>query len=82
MLTIFILSDPKPVKRGIKDKHLILTVLCLTLVDVIVLAIYTLLEWIITQFSVGTVSNKEKPNAVIGVSHNTNTIIEVYFCHC
>lgn len=70
-------SDPKPVKnkRGIKDKHLILAVLCLTLVDVIVLAIYTVVEWIITQFNVGTVPNKEKPNAVTGVSQYMSTYL-------
>ena len=44
-------------------------VLCLTLVDLIVLSVYTLLEGVVTQFSVGTASNKERPTAISGVSH-------------
>ena len=57
-------------RSGIKDKHLILVVLCLTLVDIVVLTIYTLVEWIITQFNVDMVVNKEKPHAITGVSQN------------
>jgi hypothetical protein len=62
-------------KSRIKDKHLILVVLGLTLVDIIVLAVYTLIEWIITQFNVDTVANKEQPGAKTGVNQDTNIVL-------
>ena len=44
-----------------------LIVLSLTLVDIVVLTTYTILEGVITHFSAGVASNKEKLSAVHGV---------------
>lgn len=40
----------------------------ITLVDVIILTIYTVLEGVMTHFSAGTQLNKERLRAVYGVS--------------
>ena len=63
-------SNPKTVKnkRGIKDHHLLLIVLSLTLIDIITLTTYTIVEGVLTHFSAGVVSNKEKPSAIHGVN--------------
>ena len=66
---IYLCSNPKTVKnkRGIRDEHLILIVLSLTLVDIIILTTYTIVEGAIVHFSAGVASNKEKPSDIHGV---------------
>ena len=54
-------------KAGIKDWHLMVFVLCLLLVDVVMLTVYTFLEGLVAQFNVGRESNKENPRDVVGV---------------
>ena len=65
-----ICSNPKTIKnkKGIKDYHLMLIVLSLTLIDIIVLVTYTIAEGALTHFSAGVASNREKPSGVHGVS--------------
>ena len=66
-----IYRNPKTVKnnRGIKDQHLLLIILSLTLIDIFLLTTYMIIEGVLTHFSVGVAFNKEKPSAAIhGVS--------------
>ena len=65
-----ICSNPKTIKnkKGIKDYHLMLIVLSLTLVDIIILVTYTIAEGALTHFSAGVVINKERRSSVHGVS--------------
>jgi hypothetical protein len=67
--TLILCSNPKAIKnkKGIKDHHLILIVLSLTLIDIIILVTYTIVEGALTHFSAGVASNKEKPSNVLGV---------------
>ena len=62
-------SDPKTVKnkQGIKDHHLMLIVLSLSLVDITIMAVYIAIEGAITHFSIGTEPNKERLQVVHGV---------------
>ena len=66
-----ICSNPKIIKnkKGIKDCHLMLIVLSLTLIDIIILVTYTIAEGALTHFSAGMVINKERPSGVYGVSY-------------
>jgi hypothetical protein len=65
-----IYRNPKTVKnnRGIKDQHLLLIVLSLTLIDILLLTAYLIVEGALTHFSAGVAFNKEKPSAIHGVS--------------
>lgn len=45
-----------------------LIVFGITLVDVFILTIYTVVESVMTHFSAGTELNQERPRAVYGVS--------------
>ena len=80
--TINLCSNPKTVKKkkGIKDHHLLLIVLSLTLIDIIILTPYTIVEGVLTHFSAGVASNKEMPSAVHGVKIKYQ--INRNLCHC
>ena len=65
-----IYRNPKTVKnnRGIKDQHLLLIILSLTLIDIFILTTYMIVEGALTYFSVGVAFNKERASAIHGVS--------------
>lgn len=58
-------------KMGIKDCQLLLTVVCLALVDIFVWIVYIIVEAVLTHFNVGTEPNTEKPSSIDGVSYIT-----------
>ena len=66
-------QNPGARKKSIHDWHLILFIIALVLVDVTILAIYTTLQAVITDFTVGLQPNKEKPSAIEGVSQIQST---------
>ena len=65
-----IYRNPKTVKnnRGIKDQHLLLIILSLTLIDIFLLTTYMIVEGALTYFSVDVTFNKERASAIHGVS--------------
>ena len=60
-------------KKSIHDWHLILFITGLVLVDVTILTIYTTLQAVITDFTPGLQTNKEKTTATEGVSQIQST---------
>ena len=65
-------------KIAIQDRHLMMFVLAMVLVDVIILSSYTLLEGVVDKFGVLRVPNREKLSAVSGVRLSKLSLEVVY----
>ena len=55
-------------KYAVSDKHLIVFVVILLIVDLLFLILYTMLEGLVARFGAGVVPSKEKPVSIDGVS--------------
>ena len=54
---------------ALKDHLMALFVLCLVVIDLVILGVYTLTEGLRGNLGVKLVSNREMPNEAIGVSY-------------
>ena len=67
-------------KMGIKDCQLILTVICLTIVDIFFWIVYIIVEAVLTHFNVGTEPNTERPGSTDGVSYSLSCVATLVLC--